>query len=614
MAVLSGVQRGLMALARQAYRFVPLPDAGKKRLRFFLKTRLGLLFGRRRSWSYARWVKVFDTPSPEDALALAAYVAAHPSLPRFSVLVAVPADAGARRHAAACLRSLREQLYDRFDTIVCGPGASAELMAEAGFAMGSAHRIPAPGTDAAAWLRAGVSAAQSPWLAFLRHDAALAPDALALLAGAANDRPDGCAFYGDEDSLVHGKRRDPIFKPEFNLDLLLSQDYLGPLVAVRRGALEELGGIREGSGAAAAYEVVLRLNDRYGRDGIRRVPFVLSHRQPDASSGSHALLRRRAAEDSLKRRQCAYDRVDMLDSGDLRVRYRPGAPPPLVTLIVPTRDRVDLLRTCLTGLLERTDYPALEVVVVDNQSRQPATLAFFRDISRDARVRILAYDAPFNFSRMNNLAAQGARGTALGLINNDIAVISPEWLTEMVSHALRPGVGAVGAKLLYGDGTIQHAGIVLGLLGLTGHVHRHEPGDAPGPGRRLLAVQECSAVTGACLVVRRNLYLEAGGLDETMPVSCSDAELCLRLARRGHRTLFTPHATLYHLESVTRGYERSAAEWAETRREEAVLRQRWGRLMEEDPCYSPNLSLDREQPAPAAPPRVRRPWHAAALP
>jgi GT2 family glycosyltransferase len=290
------------------------------------------------------------------------------------------------------------------------------------------------------------------------------------------------------------------------------------------------------------------------------------------------------------------------------VRYALGPAVPLVTLIVPTRDRVALLRTCMTGLLSGTDYPDLEVIVVDNRSREPATLAYLRQLGADSRVRILPYDAPFDFSRMNNLAARQARGTVLGLVNNDIAVPRPGWLKEMVAHALRPGVGAVGAKLLYGDGTIQHAGIVLGMLGVAGHVGRHLPGDALGPGRRFTVVRGVAAVTGACLVVRRELYLEVGGLDEAMPVSCSDVDLCLRLAERGQRTVFTPHAVLHHLESESRGYERTDAEWAETRREEDLLRERWGRLLLDDPCYSPNLSLEREQPSPAVPPRVQRPW------
>jgi GT2 family glycosyltransferase len=638
---------GLLGVARHAYRLLPLPEPAKKRLRFFLKTRLGVLFGRRRAWSYARWVRTFDTLTAADARALGAWVHGLTERPRFTVIVPVPAGGQARRHALACLASVRTQLFPDVECRVTGPGADAALLRDAlpagADSVAARWQVVAarPDADAPAeqegvWLREGIAAAGTPWLALLRHDAVLAPDALALVAATLQTQPRAALLYGDEDRLSErGAREEPWFKPQFDEDLLLAQDYLGPLLVLRRDALERAGGMAAGGtaaestaadgtvaggtavgGTAAAYAVALQvaaaavvMAGGSAAEIVRRVPFVLAHRQAGALPVPPE-PRRRVVQRYLSGRGAAVAGVDVLATGDLRVRYALDATPPLVTLIVPTRDRADLLRTCLAGLLRETDYPALEVIVVDNRSREPATFAAFRALEADPRVRILPYDAPFDFSRMNNLAAREARGAVLGLINNDIAVISPDWLREMVAQALRPGVGAVGAKLVYGDGTIQHAGIVLGLLGLAGHVCRHWPGEAPGPGRRLTVVHTVTAVTGACLVVRKALYLDAGGLDESMPVSCSDVDLCLRLAARGHRTVFTPHAVLHHLESVSRGYERSAAQWAETRREEALLRERWGRLLLDDPAYSPNLSLDSEHPSPAVPPRVKRPWRA----
>jgi len=644
-AVQQAVRRGLMGAARHAYRLFPLREPAKKRLRFFLKTRLGVLFGRPRAWSYARWVRTFDRLTTADARALAAWVHDVPDLPRFTAIVPVPAGAQARRQALACLASVRTQLYPDVECRVAGPGASEALLREvlptgtdpatAGWLAvppsSTPARAVASGGDESSGLREGMAAAGTPWLALLRHDAALVPDALALVAATLRTHPKAALLYGDEDRLdERGARCEPWFKPEFDWDLLLAQDYLGPLLVLRRDAAGRAGGIpgagssaggtdaggAVAGGTAEAYVLSLRMaagavlaGGGNAAEIVRRVPFVLAHRQP-GTLPVPAEPRRRAVQWHLSARGAAVEGVDVLATGDLRVRYAIGPTPPLVSLIVPTRDRVDLLRTCLTGLLRGTDYPALEVLVVDNRSREPATLAYFRALEADPRVRILPYDAPFNFSRMNNLAAREARGAVLGLINNDIAVLHPGWLKEMVAQALRPGVGAVGAKLLYGDGTIQHAGIVLGLLGLAGHVCRHWPGDSPGPGRRLTVVRSVAAVTGACLVVRKALYLDAGGLDEAMPVSCSDVDLCLRLAARGHRTVFTPHAELHHLESVSRGYERTAGQWAETRREEALLRERWAPLLLDDPAYSPNLSLDSEDASPAAPPRVRRPWRA----
>lgn len=628
MALISTVRRGvvggLMGVARRAYRLLPLPEPVKKRLRFFLKTRLGVLFGRRRAWSYARWVRTFDTMTAADARALGAWIHGFPERPRFTVVVPVPAGERARRHTLACLASVRSQLYPELECLVTGAGAGEALLRDAlpegtdPEAAGWSAVTAPPADREDAWLREGIAAASTPWLALLRHDAVLAPDALALVLAELRTHPKAALLYGDEDRLSErGARREPWFKPEFDPDLMLAQDYLGPLLVLRRDAVERAGSPDAGGAgesAAATYALALQVaaaadppGSRIDAEIVRRVPFVLAHLQSGAVPVP-AEARRRVVQAHLSARGASVEGVDALATGDLRVRYALPPAPPLVTLIVPTRDRVDLLRTCLTGLLQQTDYPALEVIVVDNGSREPATLAYFRELGVDPRVRILPYDAPFDFSRMNNLAAREARGYVLGLINNDIAVRAPGWLREMVALALRPEVGAVGAKLLYADGTIQHAGIVLGLLGLAGHVCRHWPGEAPGPGRRLTAVRGVAAVTGACLVVRKALYLGVGGLDEAMPVSCSDVDLCLRLAGRGQRTVFTPHAELHHLESVSRGYERSAAQWAETRREEALLRERWGPLLHDDPHYSPNLTLDREDSSPAVPPRVSRPW------
>jgi GT2 family glycosyltransferase len=612
MIFIFALQRGLLWAARMAYAALPLPVALRQRMRFWLKTRLGVLFGRRRAWSYTRWVRVFDTPAPEDATAIARWFEPPRQRPGFAVVVPAPEGSGhARRHAVLALESVRAQFYPPAQVIVCGSGANEELLAQAGL---SASAIPAsmahvPSVSAAEWLRAGLAAATSPWIVLLRHDAALAPDALALLAATWNENPQARVMFGDEDGLLQPEPpRDATFKPRFDPDLLLAQDYFGPAVAIHRDVLLAAGGVREGFGEAVVYELLLRISAMLPRDQIRHVPFVLTHRQSVAAIGAGGEEQRRAVLDHLAQRSIAVEGVDVLHTGDVRVRYPIGDPPPLVTLIVPTRDRVDLLRTCVKGLLERTDYPALELIVVDNRSTDPATLAYLREIAADRRVRIQPYDAAFNFSAMNNLAARDARGAVLALVNNDIAVIEPGWLKELVGHTLRPGVGAVGPKLLYGNGTIQHAGIVLGMIGTAGHVFRHLPGEAEGYGRWLMVARGGSAVTGACLVVRRELYLAVGGLDETMPVSCSDVDLCMRLSQLGHRTIFTPHAVLLHLESVSRGYERTREQWAETQREEAVFCERWSAEMADDPFYSPNLRLDSEIPAPAVPPRVLRPW------
>jgi GT2 family glycosyltransferase len=283
------------------------------------------------------------------------------------------------------------------------------------------------------------------------------------------------------------------------------------------------------------------------------------------------------------------------ERGLVRVIRPLPSPAPRVSLLIPTRDRADLLQPCVESLRERTDYPDLEIVVVDNGSTDPATLRYFRRLSRDERVRVLPYAGPFNFSAINNFAARQATGSVLGLVNNDIETIHPDWLREMTAQALRPEIGAVGAKLLYPSDLVQHAGVVIGLGGLAGHAHRFYPAEHPGQIGRLQAPQFFAAVTAACLVVERKKFEEVGGLnEEAFPVAFNDVDFCLKLFERGYRNLYTPYARLYHKESASRASDRSRREIARFRVEAENLRRRWSALIAHDPHYSPNLTRAAE--------------------
>ncbi len=263
----------------------------------------------------------------------------------------------------------------------------------------------------------------------------------------------------------------------------------------------------------------------------------------------------------------------------------------------------------MAGLLGGTDYPRLEVLIVDNDSVEPAARRVLRDAANDARVRVLPYSQPFNYAAMNNLAAAEARGEVIALLNNDIAVRRADWLREMVSHALRPDVGAVGAKLYYADGTIQHAGVVTGMTGIAGHPFRHADGRLDGPHGRLRRAQTVSCVTAACMVLRRSVYDELGGLDEiNLPVSYNDVDFCLRLQARGYRIVWTPNAELDHLESASRGRDTDPRNIERAERECRYMLRRWGTALDQDPFYSPNLTLAAEDCGLAFPPRVGWPW------
>jgi GT2 family glycosyltransferase len=283
--------------------------------------------------------------------------------------------------------------------------------------------------------------------------------------------------------------------------------------------------------------------------------------------------------------------------------------PPLVSVIVPTRDRAALVAVCAEGVLHRTDYPALEFLVVDNGSTEAATYALFDRLRADSRVRILPEPGPFNYAALNNRAAAEARGEILLLLNNDIEVMNSDWLRELVSHAVRPDVGAVGAKLLYADGTLQHGGVVTGVGGVAGHYRLGTPRDDPGYFGSLAMVREVAAATAACLALRRDVFEAVGGLDEAnLAVAFNDIDLCLRIREAGWRILWTPFAELYHLESASRGQDVTPEKARRFARELAYMRRRWGRTLMRDPFYNSNLELDGLADALTAAPRHELPW------
>ena len=287
-----------------------------------------------------------------------------------------------------------------------------------------------------------------------------------------------------------------------------------------------------------------------------------------------------------------------------RVRYALPEQLPLVSLIIPTRNGLDLLRTCVQSVLALTTYPHYEILIVDNGSDDPATLDWLADVQGNQRVRVLRDDRPFNYSALNNGAVRHARGELLGLLNNDLEVITPDWLDEMVSHALQPGIGAVGARLWYPDNTLQHGGVIVGLGGVAGHAHVHMARQHAGYFGRTSLLSAFSAVTAACLVIRKSIFEEVGGLNETdLAVAFNDVDFCLRVRELGYTNMLTPYAELYHYESATRGLDDTPEKSARFNREVEYMKQRWEPLLQHDPAYSPNLSLLYSDFSLAWPPR-----------
>jgi GT2 family glycosyltransferase len=288
-----------------------------------------------------------------------------------------------------------------------------------------------------------------------------------------------------------------------------------------------------------------------------------------------------------------------------RARYSIPKNPPLVSLIIPTRNGLELIKQCIDSIFAKTTYKNYEIIIVDNNSDDPETLEYFASLSSHHQVRVLRDESPFNFSALNNTAVQQARGEYVGLINNDIEVISPEWLDEMIGLAMQSGVGAVGASLWYPNDTLQHGGVIIGLGGVANHAHKNLPRNRAGYFGRAQMIQTFSAVTAACLVIKKTIYQEVGGLNETnLKVAFNDVDFCLRVREAGYRNVWTPYAELYHHESATRGLDDTSEKQARFIEEVLYMKERWGEQLKTDPAYSPNLTLKHEDFSYAWPPRV----------
>lgn len=449
-----------------------------------------------------------------------------------------------------------------------------------------------------------LAVATGDYVALLDHDDLLSPDALLKVAATINQHPEALLLYSDEDKIdEQGKRYDPHFKPCWNPDLLLSQNYISHLGVYQRQRMVSIGGFREGLEGSQDHDLVLRFTHGLSTEHIVHIPEVLYHWR--AVAGSTALNSNEksyAHKTGIKALQQYISTVTpgataSATAGDYyRVTWPLPSPAPLVTLLVPTRDGVDILAPCVNAILEKTDYRHFELIILDNQSRCPRTLQYMQQVSeRDERVRVLRWDHPFNYSAINNFGASQAKGSIIGLINNDVEPINADWLSEMIRQVCRPEIGCVGAKLYYPNGSLQHAGVILGIGGVAGHSHKYFNGNAPGYFSRLQLVQNLSAVTAACLLVRKTVFEQVGGLNEEhLKVAFNDVDFCLKVREAGYRNLFTPFAELYHHESVSRGSEDNPEKQARFQAEIAYMRKTWGPLLDNDPAYNPNLTLAYE--------------------
>ncbi|TJZ74041.1 glycosyltransferase [Chitiniphilus eburneus] len=502
---------------------------------------------------------------------------------------------GNTRQVVETLNNAGDQLYKAASILIVScnaapPSADSERV----------HWIQA-GDDWPARLNDAVRQSSADWLFLLHAGDQLEPAALLHLAEGINQYPELTCAYADEDTMQPaGGYGDPIYKPDFNLDLLRSMPYVGRAFAIQRQCLLDLGGWPVTLGEAGHLELLYRILEEKGLHTIGHLDHLLYHSlQPFGAWIARediAAAARAAASAHLQRMGISHEIQPGAAPGLQRVLYQ-HAVQPFVSIIIPTKDQLPMLRRCVETLMEKTAYPNYELIVVDNNSETPEAKRYLDNLVslQSDRVRVLRYPHPFNFSAINNAAVHEARGDYLVLLNNDTAIVRPDWLDALLNHAQRPEVGIVGAKLYYPDSRVQHAGVVMGLRGPADHPFVGLPGDSPGYMYRLQLDQNYAAVTAACLMIRKAIYLAVGGMDEQdFKVSYNDVDLCLKVREQGYLTVWTPYSVVLHEGSVSQNSVDTAALKAKQKRfegEQNVMYGKWWPVIGHDPAYNRNLLL-----------------------
>jgi glycosyltransferase involved in cell wall biosynthesis len=572
---------------------------------------------------YARWIRCYDHLQREDVKRLREQIAQFHYSPLISVLL--PVYNSNLKWLRRAILSVQKQLYPRWELCIVDDASTdrkiwpflqrcarqdrrIKLMRR----MENGH-ISAASNDA-------LRLATGDFVALLDHDDELAPTALYFVALALNKNRDLQLLYSDEDKLEeHNRRSEPYFKSDWNPELFLAQNFVSHLSVYRTDLIHRIGGFRIGFEGSQDYDLALRCIEQIRPEEIEHLPWVLYHwRAGDQSTASNPTAKpyaqeaaRRAVQEHLKRTGVAGTVVPS-HGVYLQTKYALPNERPTVSIIIPTRDQASSLKKCVHSIFEKTDYPAYELIVLDNESYDSEALEFLAELKKRDGVRVERIDDAFNYSRLNNHGVELSRGSFVALLNNDVEVLHADWLTEMVSRAMQPKVAMVGARLWYPNGTIQHGGVILGAGGIAGHAHVGLRRGEPGYFARAHLAQDVSAVTTACALVKREVYLQVRGFNENLAVTFNDVDLCLRLREAGYRILWTPYAELIHHESASRGFDNSAPKQVRFLAEVDYMQSKWGHILQRDPFYNPNLSLDENLFTLAFPPRTTKPWQSVA--
>ncbi len=572
---------------------------------------------------YARWIRCYDQLQRDDLKRICEQIAKFHYSPLVSVLL--PVYNSNLKWLRRAILSVQKQLYPHWELCIVDDASTDRKIWP--FLQRCARQdrriklmrrtenghISAASNDA-------LRLATGDFVALLDHDDELAPTAFYFVALALNKNRDLQLLYSDEDKLEeHNRRSEPYFKSDWNPELFLAQNFVSHLSVYRTDLIHRIGGFRVGFEGSQDYDLALRCIEQIRPEEIEHLPWVLYHwRAGDQSTASNPTAKpyaqeaaQRAVQEHLKR--TGIEGTVVPSHGVyLQTKYSLPNERPMVSIIIPTRDQASSLKKCVHSIFEKTDYPAYQLIVLDNQSYDSEALEFLAELKKRDGVRVERIDDAFNYSRLNNRGVELSRGSFVALLNNDVEVLHADWLTEMVSRAMQPKVAMVGARLWYPNGTIQHGGVILGAGGIAGHAHAGLRRGEPGYFARAHLAQDVSAVTTACALVKREVYLQVGGFDENLAVTFNDVDFCLRLREAGYRILWTPYAELIHHESASRGFDNSAPKQVRFLAEVDYMKSKWGDKLQRDPFYNPNLSLDEDLFTLAFPPRTTKPWQGVA--
>ncbi len=523
-----------------------------------------------------------------------------PFQPKISVIV--PTYNTPLKFLEAMIRSVLGQTYAQWELCIAD-GASADPRLKAtleSYARAEPRiliRFLPANEGIAGNTNTALALATGAFVTFLDHDDLLAPFALYEIVRSINQCPEADFLYSDEDKIDElGRREHPQFKPDWSPDLLRSCNYITHLCVIQHDLLRKVGAFRPGFEGSQDYDLTLRVTEQ--ARSIVHIPQVLYHwrvHPGSVAAGADAkLYAYESARKALREHLSRQNLVGAIRNGPVLGLYQVAyslPTRPLVSIIIANRDQPEMLRRCLNSVW-RTEYSHYEIVIVENGSRDPRTHNYYWDLAKQPNIRIVNYVHDFNFADAINFGVKHSQGSALLLLNNDTIIINNDWLERMLEHALRPDVGAVGAKLYFGDNRVQHGGVILNLGGVAGHFHVGFSRYDYGYHCRLIVIQNLSAVTGACLMTRREVFDKVGGFDPQFVLTFNDVDYCLKLRQQGYRIVWTPYAELYHFESATRGPDNTPEKQSRFAGEAEQFRSKWKEVLQAgDPYYSPHLTL-----------------------